>query len=70
MAWIGTIVNAFSAIKEIFGVIQNVISFIDENKDEKWFQESAAVFSKLQAAKTSEERREVAKNIRDLLSDI
>jgi len=69
LSWLMAIPKAIAAIKDIMDVVKSILGFIDANKDEKWFQQSAQVFAKLQEAKTSEEKREAAKNIRDLLSD-
>ncbi len=61
--------NIFAAlglIKEILDLARSIVSFIQENKQEQWFKDSAAAFGNFQQ-KTPEERKKLAKDISDLL---
>ena len=67
LSWLMAIPKAIAGIKDIIDSVRGIFDFIEANKNEKWFQQSAEVFATLQKAKTSEEKREAAKKIRDLL---
>lgn len=66
----GQIISAISAVWEILKLARSILDFIEANKNEQWFQDSAKVFTELNKAKTPEERRNAAKNIRDLMRGI
>ncbi len=57
------ILAALSIIKDIIDGVKAVSSFIQENKREAWFQESAKVFSTLREAKTTDERKKIAQDL-------
>lgn len=59
---------AVKVLGELVKGIRELISFIKQNKNEKWFQDTTETFQKLRAAKTSEEKMEAAKRITDIIS--
>ena len=61
----------FAALQMIYNILQTVrqiFDFVQENKNEKWFQDSAATFTKLKEAKTADERKKMAQDLANLLS--
>lgn len=59
----------FAAIRmlyELFMGAKALMNFVEANKNEKWFQDSAVTIAKLKAAKTEDEYKQVAKDLRDL----
>lgn len=62
----------FVGIKNILDVVNNIVAaskvianFIQDNKDQAWFQESAKVFKEIRDANTPELRKAAAKKLRD-----
>ena len=64
---LGTIAGIFSAIKAVFDAASAITRFIDANKTETWFQNSADILNKIKEAKTDEERKALAHDLRDLI---
>lgn len=67
-----SVVAFFTGIKEVLVLINNIVGgakavaqFVQDNKDEKWFQDSAVAYEKLREAKTKDERTEAFRKIRD-----
>lgn len=46
--------------------VKSLIAFVEANKDEKWFKDSASVMTQIKAAQTEDEYKKVAKDLRDL----
>ncbi len=63
---IGQILAAIGFLREIFDTIKGLIAFIEKNKNEKWFQDFAVTFKDF-TQKTPEDRRALARDLRDLL---
>jgi len=55
---------------EIVKGAKDLASFIRENRNEKWFQESFEIHRALRTAKTPEEKRAIARRIRDSLAGL
>lgn len=51
---------------EILMGLQSLIKFVEANKNEAWFQNSSAAFTKIREAKSEEEYKQAAKDLRDL----
>jgi hypothetical protein len=64
--WQG-LLAAFQVLKELIDGAKWLAQWVNENKDEKWFQESAALFSDLRKAKTPDEKKLAAERLRDLI---
>ena len=60
-------IEAVVALRDIVNTAKAIIAFIEANKEEQWFKDSAKAFRVLQEAKTPEDRRDAAKRMRDLL---
>lgn len=63
----GGVLAGIQLLWEIVKGAKELAAFIEHNKNEKWFQDSHAVFSGWKAAKTPEEKKRAAENLRDLL---
>lgn len=66
---IGQIFAAIGFLREIFDTIKSLMAFIEKNKNEKWFNDWSAAFKDF-TQKTPEERKDLAKSIRDLLGGL
>ena len=64
------ILLAIKSIASIISTVKEIFKFIEDNKTEKWFQDSAEVFGKLKEAKTTDERKALAKDLRNLLGGL
>lgn len=64
------ILTAIRAVSEIVKMAQSIMAFIKENKDEKWFQDSAELFNKLSKPTSVEEKRDAARRLRDLIGGL
>jgi len=53
------IIAALATIKEILGLVNTLRKFVEENKNEKWWQEFSVVRTNLVKAESPEERRKV-----------
>lgn len=62
----GDVFAALKLLKEMVDGTKAIIAFIEANKDEAWFKASAAAYIAIKAAKTPEERRQIAKEVRGL----
>ena len=51
------IIAALATIKEILGLVNTLRKFVEENKNEKWWQEFSVVRTNLVRAESPEERR-------------
>ena len=60
------ILGALSLLKEIISGIKEVFAFFEKAKEDAWYKDLAETRTLLKNAKTSEERKEVAKKIRDI----
>ena len=65
---IGQIFGALKAIKSIIEAVRGIFAFIEANKTEQWFQDSAKVFSKIQKLDNDDDRKKAAKDMRELIS--
>ena len=63
------ILKALQAVKEIIDAGRDIIRFIEENKTERWFQDSAAAFKDFRQ-KTPDERKKLAKDIHKLIKGL
>lgn len=61
---------ALGAIRSILAAAKSIIAFVEENKNERWFQQASETFSRLREAKTSEERKRLAKDISRLIGSM
>lgn len=66
----GGILALFQLLKELVDGVKWLAQFIQDNKNEKWFQDSAQLFSELRKAQTPEEKKDAAKKLRDLLASL
>lgn len=60
-----------AALKLIYEIVQGaklLAAFIQENKKEQWFQDSAATWARVKEAKTNEEKKAVVRDIATLWS--
>lgn len=60
------ILSALATIKDILSLARALANFVEQNKNEAWFQDATKTFKDF-TQKTPEERREMARNLRDLL---
>ena len=67
---VGGIIEVIKLINKILDNAAFIAKFVKDNKNEQWFQDSAAAFSSLRNAKTDEEKKDVAKRLRDIVSRI
>lgn len=58
---------ALELLKEVVSGAKAFAAWIEANKNEKWFQDSAATFSEWRKAKTPEEKKRAAEELRDLI---
>lgn len=63
MGYVTAVLEAFKLIKELVDMAKALSSFIQANKDEAWFKNSADVFQRLRDAKTPEEHKAVGKDL-------
>ncbi len=71
------IIDGLHLIRQIIDGLKTVFAFIEANKEEKWFQESAKTFTQLRNtinatglsdADRTKRLKDAGRNIRDLLS--
>ena len=67
MGWLQSITGLVNLVLEIIRGAKALADWVEANKTEAWFQQSAESFKKLREAKTPEEKRNVAKELRDLI---
>ena len=60
------ILGSLSLLKEIISGIKEVFHFFEKAKEDAWYKDWQETRTLLKNAKTSEERKEVAKKIRDI----
>lgn len=60
---ISGILAALSLIKEIIDGIKGIAKFIEDNRNEKWFQDSAQIFIQLRGAKNDDERKKILQDL-------
>lgn len=70
MEYIKGILTAVQLLKELVDGIKSLAAYIDKAKEDKWFQESAVVFSKLREAQTEEDRKNAAKDLARLWGSV
>lgn len=58
--------TSLELVKEIISGAKSLAQWVEANKNEKWFQDSAELFKGLRAAKTPEEKKHAAEALRDL----
>jgi hypothetical protein len=61
---------ALGALKSILDGLRAIMRFVEENRQEAWFQESSKVFQRIRDAKTPEERKAVASDLAKLLGSL
>lgn len=64
--WRG-LLAAIQLVKELVDGAKWLANWVNENKTEKWFQESAVLFSDLRKAQTPDEKKLAAERLRALL---
>lgn len=65
--------SLFAAVKMVLSILsiaKELKDFIEANRTEAWFKESAEAFKGLRAAQTPEEKKDAAKRLRDLIAGI
>ena len=67
---VAQILAAFQLLTQIVEGIKFIAKFIQDNRTEAWFQESAKLFTDLRAADTEEKKRNAARRLRDLINSI
>lgn len=67
MTWFTGILNAFGVLKDVIKMARDLMAFIEANKKEQWFQDSAKVFRALSQPTSTKEKRLAVEGIRDLL---
>jgi hypothetical protein len=65
-----SILKALLSIPELVATVKELIGWFQRANDEKWFQKSAETFEKLDGPTTTEEKKDAAKNIGDLISKL
>lgn len=65
-----SILSAIAAIREILGTIKAVMAWVDTVKEERWWKDWTQLRSDLVNAKTTEERKALARRVRDSLGSI
>ena len=63
----GGVLAAIQLLWEIVKGAKELAAFVERNKDEKWFKDSAATFSGWRSAKTPEEKNRALEDLRSLL---
>lgn len=63
----GGVLAGIQLLWEIVKGAKELAGFIERNKDEKWFQDSAATFRGWRSAKTPEEKNRALEDLRALL---
>ena len=61
------ILAALKLLNELVANGKELVKFIEDNKNERWFQDAATAFKEF-TQKTPEERRALARDIRDLVN--
>jgi len=67
---ISSIFAALSAIKEIISTVKAIMDFVEANRNETWWREWSQTREQLKNAKTTDERKALAKSLRDSLFGI
>lgn len=57
----------FQTINLIISSAKEIMGFIDKNKNEAWFRDSAELFQELRNAKNDDERKNLAIRLRDII---
>lgn len=70
MAWLAGIIDAIKLINTIIAGVKDIAAFIRESQNEAWFQHWADAMVILRGAKTSEDRLNAARKIRDALGGL
>lgn len=60
------ILAAIKLLWEIICAAKELAAFIEKNKEEKWFQDSAALFGRWKDAKTPEQKKDLVRGIGDV----
>lgn len=63
----GGFLEGLKTIASIVEGVQALLKFIQTNKDEAWFKESAQIFTELKNAKTEDQRKDLARRMRDAI---
>lgn len=63
------VLSVLTLIKQVLDGAMALQKMIKENREEKWFQQSAETFVQLSSAKNSEERKNAARNLAKLYSN-
>lgn len=64
--WQG-LLAAIQLVKELVDGAKWLAGWVEANKQEAWFQESARLFSDLRKAQTPDEKKLAAERLRDLI---
>ena len=67
---ISQILAAIATIREIISTVKSIISFVEAVREERWFKDWTDLKQDLANAKTAEERKAIARRIRDSLASI
>lgn len=62
----GSLLSAIKMLYELVMGVKSLIAFVEANKTEAWFQESAKAMTQIRAAKSEQEYKDAAKALRDL----
>lgn len=65
---IAELLGAIQTIYEILKMAKGLAGFVEANRTEAWFQQSNQVMEKIKDAKTEEEYKQLAKDLRNLWS--
>lgn len=68
LAFIKGLSALLSLLKEVVGAVRGIMSFIESNKNETWFQDSARFYGECKNARTNEEKKAAVQNIARLLT--
>lgn len=63
---VAEIVAAIKLIYELVSAARELVVFVKEHKEEKWFQDSAEIFSKWREAKTTDDKKAIIRGVADL----
>jgi hypothetical protein len=70
MGWLAGVLNAIKLVNTIIAGAKDIISFINQSRNEAWFQHWSDAMVLLRSAKTSEDRLNAARKIRDALGGL
>lgn len=68
-----TVGGFFAAVQLLWELLKGakeLAGWVEKNRNEKWFQDSAQTFSEWRDAKSPEQKKKAAENLRDLIRRI